>query len=53
MLEMFARYTPSGLRENNDNSTSSDLWLSVGNEPLKYNEIGVQVVNEASELNEG
>lgn len=48
VLEMFARFTPSGVRENKESTTNkeSGLWLSVGNEPLKYNEIGVQLVEE-------
>lgn len=33
VLELFARYTPDG-------GGSEDLWVSVGNEPLKYNEGG-------------
>lgn len=35
VLEMFARYTPAGYSEEEEDS----LWFSVGNEPLKYNEV--------------
>lgn len=48
VLEMFARFIPFGVRGSKESTPSkeSDLWLSVGNEPLKYNEIGVQLVED-------
>lgn len=45
VLELFARYVapgPAAEKENGDDS----LWFSVGNESLKYNDIGAFWIEE-------
>lgn len=43
VLELFARYTASGVAHSNVQEKEGEdesFWFSVGNEPLKYNEVG-------------